>query len=118
MDPSPSRERAQARHEDSAALTQQLAALSGEDRSALLSRVVFDVVVRVLGLDASQALPPYQPLNELGLDSLLAIDITRALEKRLGSRLPGDLLLNAPSVEDIAFYIENNLGTNLGERRA
>jgi acyl transferase domain-containing protein/acyl carrier protein len=114
MDPSPSQHRAEPRHEDSAALNhQQLAALSDEDRRVLLSRVVFDVVVRVLGLDASQGLPPYQPLNELGLDSLLAIDITRALEKRFGSRLPGDLLLNAPSVEDITSYIENNLPSSL-----
>jgi acyl carrier protein len=110
MDRSPSQDRAHARGEDTAALNQQLAAASGEDRRALLSRVVFDVVVQVLGLDTSQALPQYQPLNELGLDSLLAIDITRALEKRLGNRLPGDLLLNAPSVEDIADYLDSNLG--------
>ena len=92
-----------------AALIETLAALPADERRALLFRVVFEVAVHVMGLDAAQALPPYQPLNELGLDSLLAIDITTALAKRLGRRLPTDLLLNAPSVEDIVDYIENDM---------
>ncbi len=92
----------------SAALIETLAALPAAERGAVLFRLVFEVAVHVMGLDPSQPLPPYQPLNELGLDSLLAIDITTALGKRLGCRLPTDLLLNAPSVEDIVDHLQND----------
>ncbi|MBC7978283.1 MAG: SDR family oxidoreductase [Myxococcales bacterium] len=92
----------------SAALIETLAALPADERRTVVFRLVFEVAVHVMGLDPSQPLPPYQPLNELGLDSLLAIDITTALGKRLGCRLPTDLLLNAPSVEDIVDHIEND----------
>jgi acyl carrier protein len=44
-----------------------------------------------------------------GLGSLLSIDIMRALEKRLGRRLSTDLLLSAPSMEDMVEYIDKDL---------
>ncbi len=80
------------------AWAQELAGLAGTRRTARLRSLVREVVSDVLGrrLDATDddAL-----LADLGLDSLIAVDLRAALSDRLGQPLPVTVAFDHPSVE-------------------
>jgi surfactin synthase thioesterase subunit len=61
-----------------------------------LVEIVQAHVGRVLGLDG--AVPVGQPLNELGLDSLLAVNLANRLRQDLKMPVPTALLLKGPSI--------------------
>jgi acyl carrier protein len=64
----------------------------------------------VLGLSASATLDPQRPLNELGLDSLMAIELRNILGRAIDRRLPATLLFKAPSVEALTDAVLEELG--------
>jgi surfactin synthase thioesterase subunit len=61
-----------------------------------LVEIVRSHVGRVLGVDG--AIPVSQPLNELGLDSLLAVNLANRLRQALKVPVPTALLLKGPSI--------------------
>jgi polyketide synthase 7 len=61
-------------------------------------------VAAVLDL-ASEDSSPQRSLFELGLNSLLAIDLRRRLSLRIGSTLPAALLFDAPTIHKTATSI-------------
>ncbi len=64
---------------------------------------------KVLGLAAGHALGNDQPLHELGLDSLLAVELRNVLGAALGRTLPATVLFNYPSVGALAGWLEAEL---------
>jgi acyl carrier protein len=74
-------------------------------RRSLLSAFVGEHARRALGIDASQDLDPRMPLGELGLDSLLAVDLRNALGKALGEALSATLLFDYPTVDALTDYL-------------
>jgi acyl transferase domain-containing protein len=72
--------------------------------------------VRALGLDASRALDPRRPLGELGLDSLLAVELRNTLGTALGHTFPATLLFDHPTIDSLADHIlESVLGAGPAE---
>ena len=74
-------------------------------RHALVTAFVRDHAARALGLSSSMVLDPRTPLGELGLDSLLAVELRNALGGALGTALPATLLFDYPSVAALADHI-------------
>ena len=66
---------------------------------------VRDFAVKVLGTDQSKLIEPQQPLNELGLDSLMAVELRNALGAAVGRPLPATLLFKYPSLQAITDYL-------------
>jgi polyketide synthase 12/myxalamid-type polyketide synthase MxaB len=60
---------------------------------------------RVLGAGAGTDIDPMTPLTELGLDSLMAVEMRNRLATALGQPLPATLLFNYPSLESLAGYV-------------
>jgi myxalamid-type polyketide synthase MxaC len=77
-------------------------------RSRVLAEHVRDEVARVLGLDARR-LPEGQGFSELGMDSLLAIELKNRLQASLGRPLQATLALNYPSVESLTAALAEQL---------
>jgi NADPH:quinone reductase-like Zn-dependent oxidoreductase/acyl carrier protein len=81
------------------------------DRSAQLASLdgvrehIHQLAIRILGFAAHRHIEPKQPLQELGLDSLMAVEFRNALATSLGQPLPSTLLFNYPAIEDIAQYV-------------
>jgi len=74
------------------------------ERKRLLGEFVAQVVGAVLGLDASQV-DQERPITDLGLDSLLALQLSGRLEGSLGVSLPVARLLAGASVAQISGSI-------------
>ncbi len=69
------------------AVRDRLAGLDNAARHSLLASIVADEAARVLRLPAGD-IDRQQPLADLGLDSLMAIELRLAIEARLGLDLP------------------------------
>lgn len=78
-----------------------LAERSPEQAVALVKELVLQELAQVLGIGAER-IDPKRPLRDLGLDSLMAVELALGLEQRLGAQLPSMMLSDAPTVEDVA----------------
>lgn len=74
-------------------------------RHNLLMGKIHDEAARVLGLQPAEQIDPYQPLSDLGLDSLMAVHLRNALSSLTGRPLPATLLFNYPSLEQLSGYL-------------
>jgi len=77
--------------------------------NGLLLACLRDQAARVLGFESSEFLDPRQPLNELGLDSLMAVELRNRLSIALGRNLPATLLFNYPTLEALAGHLSRGI---------
>jgi NADPH:quinone reductase-like Zn-dependent oxidoreductase/acyl carrier protein len=83
----------------------RLAAVPPNQRPALVIDQIRREAAHVLGLENLESLPNNKPLNELGLDSLMAVELCGCLGNALGRSLPATLLYDYPTVEVLARYL-------------
>ena len=60
---------------------------------------------KILGLDASVALDPDRPLQEYGLDSLMAVELRNTIGGLLDRTLPATLLFKYPTVNGLTGFV-------------
>jgi NAD(P)-dependent dehydrogenase (short-subunit alcohol dehydrogenase family)/acyl carrier protein len=84
-------------------LLRRLQEAAPSERRVLLLSHVRNQAARVLGIDSP--LDVRQPLNEVGLDSLMAIELRNALGIAAGRTLPATLLFDYPTVESLTDYL-------------
>jgi acyl carrier protein len=90
-------------------LRRRLAEAPPSKQRGLVAAHVRQHVGRVLGLDAPQELDPRQPLIELGIDSLMAVELRNSLGGSLDQTLPVTLLFDHPTVEALVDYLMSDL---------
>jgi NADPH:quinone reductase-like Zn-dependent oxidoreductase/acyl carrier protein len=78
---------------------QELLDASPDLRHALLLAHVQKSLAQVMALDAPE-LDPEESLSNLGLDSLMALELQHSLEESFGAKLPIDLLMGMPSLNE------------------
>jgi myxalamid-type polyketide synthase MxaB len=88
---------------------ERLEQMSAPERRAYLQEEIRSGVVKVMGLDADQAVDPERPLAELGIDSLMTLELRVHLGSRLGCQLPTALVFDNPSISSLARYIDNEV---------
>jgi acyl transferase domain-containing protein/acyl carrier protein len=89
-------------------LHQQITAAPASKRLALITTHLQREVAQVLGLDSSQSVGIQQGFAELGMDSLMTVDLKNRLEASLGETLSSTLAFNYPNIELLAeFLIES-----------
>ncbi|OZV75710.1 hypothetical protein CA850_28135 [Micromonospora echinospora] len=94
---------------DHRALLTLLADAAPDDRPDLIVGHVRDLAARVLGLTAAHTLDTRRPLNELGLDSLMAVELRNALSLSVDRSLPATVLFDYPTVEALAGFVAGEL---------
>ncbi|HLS56237.1 MAG TPA: type I polyketide synthase [Zeimonas sp.] len=91
-------------------LAERLAQASPDARRDLLVAFVQGEVAAVLGLDAGAEVSLTTGLFDLGMDSLMAVELRRRLESGAGCALPSTLTFNYPNVHALAGFLERLLG--------
>ncbi|MBI1357396.1 MAG: SDR family NAD(P)-dependent oxidoreductase [Acidobacteria bacterium] len=95
-----------------AAQQRPVAAKSAPQRSGSAEiRVAAEVraaVAAVLGLPGDTAPPLDRPLRELGLDSLMAVELRNNLARRLGRSLPASLVFDYPTTAALIAHLEGD----------
>jgi NADPH:quinone reductase-like Zn-dependent oxidoreductase/acyl carrier protein len=86
-------------------LLRRLESARPSERLDVLLACVQAEAAKVLGLDASRTLDPRRPLNELGLDSLMAVELRNALGNLAGRTLPVTLLFDYPTVQGLTDHL-------------
>ena len=79
------------------------------DRTEVIAQAVRDVVGSVLRVKP-EGLRYDQPLTDLGLDSLMAVEIENSIESSIGVALPPASLMRARTIGQIATLIAEHMG--------
>ena len=69
-----------------------------------------DLACKVLGLSTGRRIDPLTPLQEFGLDSLMAVELRNAIAGVLGKPLPATFLFSYPSLEEVTTYVCDQFG--------
>jgi malonyl CoA-acyl carrier protein transacylase len=69
-------------------------------------------LVKLLGIDASE-LEPQQGFLDLGMDSLMAVELKNRLESTLSCSLPATLVFDYPTIEALVDYLLKETITSL-----
>jgi SAM-dependent methyltransferase/acyl carrier protein len=88
------------------------------ERQRRLVAFVRERTVKVLALDPTEEVDVQKPLNELGLDSLMAVELRNALGSGLGlaKTLPATLVFDHPTIADLSDYLGRSaLGLDVGK---
>ncbi|MFF8016638.1 SDR family NAD(P)-dependent oxidoreductase [Streptomyces sp. NPDC007929] len=90
-------------------LAERLAALAGPDRERALVDLVRGRVAAVLGHADHTAIDADRPVQELGFDSLTAVELRNQLATETGLRLPTTLVFDQPTPRALASYLGERL---------
>ena len=80
-----------------------------EDKETVIAQAVREVVGSVLRV-RPDTLRDDQPLTDLGLDSLMGVEIENSLEAAIGVALPPTSLMRARTIGQIASLIDGHVG--------
>ncbi|MDR7304660.1 acyl transferase domain-containing protein/D-arabinose 1-dehydrogenase-like Zn-dependent alcohol dehydrogenase [Haloactinomyces albus] len=97
-------------------LAERLAALDApEARHEALLEVVRAEIAAVMGMAGAESIPVgggqgAPALRELGVDSLMAVEIRNRLSKLIGEALPATLLFDHPTADALTRFLAEKLG--------
>jgi acyl transferase domain-containing protein/NADPH:quinone reductase-like Zn-dependent oxidoreductase/NADP-dependent 3-hydroxy acid dehydrogenase YdfG len=78
-------------------------------RLAILKAHIESEASRALGATGRRSLDPRRPLQELGLDSLMSVELRNALATSLGRYLSPTLLFDYPTLESLTHYLAKDI---------
>ncbi|PWQ99246.1 type I polyketide synthase [Leucothrix arctica] len=87
----------------------QLKSSSGDEQKTMLINYISEQLLQVLGLDSDQSLPANQPWNELGLDSLMTVELKNRLDRSLRVSVPIETIMQEATTLLIADMIIDSL---------
>ena len=93
-------------------LEAQLRSATPDEQDRLLETFIVSQVAGVFGL-ADEKISRTVRLNELGLDSLMTLELTNRVERELGVRIPMGTLLGGPTIVELARSVRQLLAPAL-----
>ncbi|HEY9401294.1 MAG TPA: acyl carrier protein, partial [Pyrinomonadaceae bacterium] len=81
-----------------------LLAAEPQERRDLLGAYVNELGAKVLGI-APSTFEPHKPLNTLGLDSLMAIELKNSLQANVGVVVPMVRIMQGPSASELVEFV-------------
>jgi len=93
------------------------AAEPGRARRTLLETHIREQVAQVLGM-AVNRIDVQKPLRNMGIDSLMTLELRNRLESKLKLTLPATLIFNYPTVAALATHLGEKMGIPLDAAKA
>ncbi|MFN6445250.1 MAG: SDR family NAD(P)-dependent oxidoreductase [Nostoc sp. DedSLP05] len=90
-------------------LRQQLDSAEPKQRPILLMNYVRSQIAKVLNLASPEEIDPKQGFLELGMDSLMAVELRNRLQSSLGCSVPASLIFDYPTVDALVSYFIQEL---------
>jgi myxalamid-type polyketide synthase MxaE and MxaD len=90
-------------------LLSSLQQATGVARQELLVSYLQQTTATVLGFASDQILDPLLGFFDMGIDSLLAVELRNRLQRDLEIRLASTLLFKYPTIQDLAEYLASQL---------
>jgi acyl carrier protein len=91
-------------------LTETLERSPADERLSILARHVRTRVLKLVGLPVDRVIDEQLGFREIGLDSLLAVELRNALQADLGLALPATMAFDYPTVSSLTEHLLNLLG--------
>ncbi|PSF37367.1 beta-ketoacyl synthase [Aphanothece hegewaldii CCALA 016] len=86
-------------------ILQQIIGKRGNERQAFLITYLQTEVAKVLGLPSAKLPHPQQGFFDLGLDSLMSVELRNRLEANLGLTIPATAIFEYPTIKALSQYI-------------
>jgi acyl carrier protein len=83
----------------------ELEALPAKEREEFLTAYLRDQVRSVLGLPAGAAVRPDRGFTDLGMDSLMSVELANRLRASLGCQLPATLTFEHPTLGQLVTHL-------------
>jgi epothilone polyketide synthase D len=92
----------------------RLRAASDPERDAILRAHVLGQAAQVMGFEASDSAMLDRPLRDAGLDSMMAVELRKRLERTLELKLSTTAIFNYPTIRELTAFLASE--TQLGDR--
>ncbi|MEW2311544.1 SDR family NAD(P)-dependent oxidoreductase [Streptomyces sp. NPDC006864] len=90
-------------------LRERLSPLAVQDQERALLELVSGLVASVLGHTDADRIAPDRAFNELGFDSLKAVELRNRLSAAAGVKLPATLVFDHPSTVELAGFLRTEV---------
>ena len=90
-------------------LQQKIEGNSQVEKRKILQQYIYSVVVDLLGVNSSDEVELKQAFHELGLDSMMAVEMRNLLSRAIGHSLPVSLLFDYPNIEALTDFLETEI---------
>ncbi|WP_413811817.1 type I polyketide synthase [Streptomyces sp. OE57] len=104
--------------ESASEFLRELAAGSDAERERALMKVVRENAAIALGHSGVEAVKPQRAFQEMGFDSLAAVNLRNTLGAALGTRLPATLVFDYPTPTALVEYLRTELLADQGDDEA
>ncbi len=94
-------------------IVQQVQTAPAGEKQGLLVSFIGAQLAQVLGLDAAQGIPADQHWNELGLDSLMTVELKNRLDRTLNVPIPLETIMQEATTELLAGMVLKRLEDKL-----
>ncbi|MCM1984976.1 type I polyketide synthase [Lyngbya confervoides] len=84
---------------------EQLRQLPSCDRRNFLTLQIRTEVAEVLGFNTPEEVPLDETLSDLGVDSLMAVELSNQLEENIGESIPASFLFEHPTLYELIDYL-------------
>ncbi len=89
--------------------TEKLARLPAAERTAAVLERVRGELASILGMSESSGVSPSRNFRELGVDSLIAVELRHRLSGLFGSKLSPTLVFDHPTADQLAQHLSSDL---------
>lgn len=96
------------RHSDAALWLARISAAKPGERGAMIEELLEQEIGRVLRL-AAERVERHLPFRQMGIDSLMSLEIRNRLEVRMGVRLPAVILMTYPTIAELGVHLLDKL---------